>query len=269
VTTIDLTLTEPDAEQRRLHDQLRAAEAKLAAVRFLIGVANPCDVEPDHRLRPDHRPDATTATPSRSPSGSRRWARAKYQNDGDPRTSGPGFGLTVHPDALEAPLTWRKPRRVFVNSMSDLFHPDVPDDFIVHVWDVMAEPLSTLPGPHQAAPADGPRQWIACRPVGMPAPERLAGHVDRVRPVRVPRRPPARHARRGPVPVLEPLLGPLPSLDLTGIDWVIVGGESGPGARRSPRPVHRRRRRTETARTRTRQPIRHPPGRRVQLPRRR
>src|SRR5438477_7071638 len=54
---------------------------------------------------------------------------AKYQNDGDPRTSGPGFGVTCHDDALELPLRWRKPRRVFVNSMSDLFHPDVPDEF--------------------------------------------------------------------------------------------------------------------------------------------
>lgn len=54
---------------------------------------------------------------------------AKYQRDGDPRTSGPGFGLTVHEDVLAAPLHWRKPRRVFVNSMSDLFHPQVPDEF--------------------------------------------------------------------------------------------------------------------------------------------
>ena len=52
--------------------------------------------------------------------------QAKYQNDGDPRTSGPGFGLTIHPDALTIPLRWRKPRRVFVNSMSDLFHEAVP-----------------------------------------------------------------------------------------------------------------------------------------------
>lgn len=63
---------------------------------------------------------------------------AKYQHDGDPRTSGPGFGLTVHPDSLDAPLRWRKPRRCFVNSMSDLFHQDVPDEFIVRVFAVMA-----------------------------------------------------------------------------------------------------------------------------------
>jgi protein gp37 len=55
---------------------------------------------------------------------------AKYQNDGDPRTSGPGFGVTVHEGTLAAPLRWREPRVVFVNSMSDLFHGRVPASFI-------------------------------------------------------------------------------------------------------------------------------------------
>jgi protein gp37 len=63
---------------------------------------------------------------------------AKYQRDGDPKTSGPGFGLTVHPGALAAPLRRRKPTTFFVNSMSDLFHADVPDDFIAQVFGVMA-----------------------------------------------------------------------------------------------------------------------------------
>jgi len=63
--------------------------------------------------------------------------QAKYQRDGDPSTSGPGFGLTVHPDVLALPARWQKPRRIFVNSMSDLFHQDVPDGFIGQVWDVM------------------------------------------------------------------------------------------------------------------------------------
>ena len=63
--------------------------------------------------------------------------QAKYQRDGDPRTSGPGFGLTIHPDALNLPLHWRKPRRVFVNSMSDLFHEAVPDEYLCRVFDVM------------------------------------------------------------------------------------------------------------------------------------
>jgi protein gp37 len=64
---------------------------------------------------------------------------AKYQNDGDPRTSGPGFGITEHPDTRDAPLRWRKPRKVFVNSMSDLFHTGVSDEFIARVFAVMAD----------------------------------------------------------------------------------------------------------------------------------
>jgi protein gp37 len=62
---------------------------------------------------------------------------AKYQNDGDSRTSGPGFGVTVHEDALTEPLRWRKPRRVFVNSMSDLAHARVSDEAIARVFAVM------------------------------------------------------------------------------------------------------------------------------------
>ena len=64
--------------------------------------------------------------------------QAKYQRDGDPRTSGPGFGLTVHPDAVNLPLCWRKPRRIFVNSMSDLFHADVPTPWLADIFAVMA-----------------------------------------------------------------------------------------------------------------------------------
>jgi protein gp37 len=64
--------------------------------------------------------------------------QAKYQKDGDPRTSGPGFGISLHPDVLDRPLHWREPRKVFVNSMSDLFHKDVPDEFIACAFAVMA-----------------------------------------------------------------------------------------------------------------------------------
>ncbi len=63
---------------------------------------------------------------------------AKYQSDGDLRTSGPGFGVTTHPASLAAPFRWREPRLVFVNSMSDLFHARIPLDFIRQVFDVMA-----------------------------------------------------------------------------------------------------------------------------------
>ena len=61
----------------------------------------------------------------------------KYQNDGDPRTSGPGFGVTIHQDALSIPLRWREPRLVFVNSMSDLFHARIPVPFVRAVFEVM------------------------------------------------------------------------------------------------------------------------------------
>ncbi|MFG2412330.1 DUF5131 family protein [Streptomyces goshikiensis] len=64
--------------------------------------------------------------------------QAKYQSDGDPRTSGPGFGIATHADALTEPLRWKKPRKIFVNSMSDLFHARVPRDFLVQVFAVMA-----------------------------------------------------------------------------------------------------------------------------------
>jgi len=62
----------------------------------------------------------------------------KYQRDGDPRTSGPGFGLSVHSDVLGQPMRWREPRRIFVNSMSDLFHDQVPDRFVADVFAVMS-----------------------------------------------------------------------------------------------------------------------------------
>src|SRR6476659_770522 len=65
--------------------------------------------------------------------------QAKYQNDGDPRTSGPGFGLTLHPDTLDIPRSWTSPRVIFVNSMSDLFHNDVPEHYIRRVFEVIAD----------------------------------------------------------------------------------------------------------------------------------
>src|ERR1700723_2119183 len=64
---------------------------------------------------------------------------AKYEHDGDARTSGPGFALTLHPSTLSLPKSWRSPRTIFVNSMSDLFHPEVPLDYIRQVFDVMAQ----------------------------------------------------------------------------------------------------------------------------------
>lgn len=174
--------------------------------------------------------------------------QAKYQNDGDPRTSGPGFGLTVHPDALTIPLRWAKPRRVFVNSMSDLGHARVPADFLARVWAVMAitpqhtyQILSKRPHRLSRVLLDArfendvrERAWLANQPLRLgywPLPNVWMGtsiELDRYCPR-------ADSLRETPAAVrflsLEPLLGPLPSLDLTGIDWAIIGGESGSGAR--------------------------------------
>jgi protein gp37 len=151
----------------------------------------------------------------------------KYQRDGDPRTSGPGFGVTVHPSELETPKHWQRPRLIFVNSMSDLFHPRVPVQFIRQVFDVMAatpqhtyQILTKRPRRARAllrGREPGGNVWLG---VSIESDE----HVDR-----------ADLLREVPAAIrflsCEPLLGPLPSLDLTDIDWVIVGGESGPDAR--------------------------------------
>lgn len=148
----------------------------------------------------------------------------KYQNDGDPRTSGAGFGVTVHPQSLSQPYSWRSPRTVFVNSMSDLFHARVPVEFIQDVFRVMSEtPQHTY-------------QVLTKRPL------RARRLVDRlcwpenvwfgvsVEDASQLRR--VEHLREIPAAVrflsCEPLLGPLGDLDLSGIGWVIAGGESGP-----------------------------------------
>ena len=205
--------------------------------------------------------------------------QANYQKDGDPRTSGPGFGVTCHPHMLDIPLRWKKPRRIFVNSMSDLFHPDVPGDFIAQVFAVMAcapqhtfQVLTKRPQRMQQMLSDdgddnGDRlpfvamvelaimemldqgivepddEWPQFFPVPCSGPDELLpwplGNVwCGVSIENDTYRWRADHLRSTPAAVrfisAEPLLGPLPSLDLTGIDWLIVGGESGPNAR----PMH-------------------------------
>lgn len=151
----------------------------------------------------------------------------KYQRDGDPRTSGPGFGLSLHPDTLALPRGWRSPRLIFVNSMSDLFHPKVPVGYIRSVFDVIAGTpqhtyqLLTKRSKRLVALSDA-LDWPDNLWMGVSVEnERYAFRID--------------HLRYVPAAVrfisAEPLLGPLRDLDLTGVDWLIAGGESGPEAR--------------------------------------
>lgn len=157
----------------------------------------------------------------------RAMGQAKYQHDGDPRTSGPGFAVTLHPSDLDAPRSWTKPRRVFVNSMSDLFHPAVPVEFIRDVVTVIAE---TPQHTYQILTKRSHRLRRLGDQLSWPPNLWMGVSVESNRYLYR-----ADHLRSVPAAVrflsLEPLLGPLPDLDLSGIDWVIVGGESGPGAR--------------------------------------
>jgi len=138
-----------------------------------------------------------------------------------------GFDPTCHPSALKLPFSWKKPQRVFVNSMSDLFHEDVPAEFIERIFGVMKvahqHRFQILTKRHERMLELAPRLkwspniWMGVTVENSDCIER----IDALRAV-----PSAVHFLS-----LEPLLGPLPDLDLRSIDWVIVGGESGPGAR--------------------------------------
>jgi protein gp37 len=138
-----------------------------------------------------------------------------------------GFRVTLHEHMLNTPMTWKKPQMVFVNSMSDLFHEDVPFEFIERVFSVMclanehtfqvltkrADRLARL-APKLKWP---PNIWMGVSVENASVKTRIG------------------HLRKTPAAVkflsVEPYIGPLGILDLNGIDWVIVGGESGPGAR--------------------------------------
>ncbi|MBI2154812.1 MAG: phage Gp37/Gp68 family protein [Candidatus Rokubacteria bacterium] len=145
-------------------------------------------------------------------------ANARYRN---------GFDVTLQPDQLTLPLRWNRPRLIFVNSMSDLFHEAVQEDYIQRVFDVMvradwhvfqiltkrSERLATL-APHLPWPTN---IWQGVSVENASYTRRIA------------------HLRQVPAAVrflsVEPLLGPIPNLPLDGVHWVIVGGESGPGHR--------------------------------------
>jgi protein gp37 len=138
-----------------------------------------------------------------------------------------GFQITMHEGALELPLKWKKPQTIFVNSMSDLFHKDVPVEFVTRVFDVMCranwhryqiltkrsdrllELSPSLPWK--------PHIWMGVSVESL----RYVFRIEHLRKTRAAVK----------FLSLEPLLGPLPGLNLDGIDWVIVGGESGPGCR--------------------------------------
>jgi len=142
-----------------------------------------------------------------------------------------GFKLTLHPDVVEDPLKWKKPRVIFTTSMSDLFHPDIPLEYLRGVFDVMrradwhvfqvltkrSKRLATL-APKLPWPDN---VWMGVTVEN----EHYQYRID--------------HLRRVPAHVrflsMEPLLGPVRDLNLENIHWVIVGGESGPGAR----PMHK------------------------------
>ena len=153
----------------------------------------------------------------------KRMGQAKYQADGRPGSSGPGFAVTLHEQTLTEPLRWRSPRVVFVNSMSDLFHEEIPAEFIARVFEIMVQAeqhtfqvLTKREDRLAELAPDLP--WPANVWMGVSIENRRFIHrADRLREV--------------PASVrfisAEPLLGRLEGLNLAGIDWLIAGGESG------------------------------------------
>ena len=138
-----------------------------------------------------------------------------------------GFQVAEHPSVLKEPLRWSKPRLVFVNSMSDLFHKSVESRFIKATFEVMNRcPQHSFQvltkRPERALELDSDLNWARNIWLGVSIEsERWLGRLRSLRLTSAKTR----------FLSLEPLLGPLPQLDLSGVDWVIAGGESGPGAR--------------------------------------
>jgi protein gp37 len=144
-----------------------------------------------------------------------------------PKTFSNGFRLTLKPDTLDLPLHWRRPRFIFVNSMSDLFHADVPEPYIRDVFDIMVQSTQHT---FQILTKRAERLKRVARQ--LPWPENVwigvsvessafTWRIDYLRAVPAALR----------FVSAEPLLGLLPSLNLNGIDWLIAGGESQPGCR--------------------------------------
>lgn len=144
--------------------------------------------------------------------------QTKYQN---------GFKLTLHPDTLELPLHWKKPQRIFVNSMSDLFHHDVPEEYIQKVFATMGKAHW-----HQFQVLTKRSGRLLAMSERLPWPSNVWMGVSVESALYKTR---IDHLRRTGATIkflsLEPLIEDLGEICLNGIDWVIVGGESGPGAR--------------------------------------
>ena len=138
------------------------------------------------------------------------------------------FKLTIQPEALEAPLLWKQPRVIFVNSMSDLFHKDVPVPYIKRCFEVMEEASQHT---FQVLTKRPDRLAEICDELPWPSNVWMGTSIENqeyVSRVACLRKAPA-HVRFLSV---EPLLGPIPRLPLKGIHWVIVGGELGPALAR-------------------------------------
>jgi protein gp37 len=151
----------------------------------------------------------------------------RLQAMGQPRYRD-GFKVTLQPDVVDLPSRWKKPRVIFVNSMSDLFHVDVPDEFIRRCFAVMNRNLRhtfqvLTKRPERVVELSDSLTWTENIWIGTSV--ESADYSWRSQAIAAVKRAAIRFLS------VEPLLGPIPRLPLTNIDWVIVGGESGPGAR--------------------------------------
>ena len=174
----------------------------------------------------------TTGCTKISPGCAHCWAeRMAWRLKGmDQKRYTRGFKVTTHEDLLEKPLHWAKPRLVYVSFMGDLFHDGVPEEFITRVFEVMARAPQhrfhvLTKRPERLADMSPRLPWPANVWAGATVED--AAHAYRTDQLR-------QTGAAVKFLVLEPLLGPVDALDLTGIGWVILGGESGPGAR----PLH-------------------------------
>lgn len=138
-----------------------------------------------------------------------------------------GFAVRTHSGSLFLPLSWKKPQIIFVNSMSDLFHEEVPDEFIFRVFEVMEKAswhrFQVLTKRSERLASLSPQlKWLPHIWMGVTV--ESDRHINRIEELR-------KTGAAVKFLSMEPLLSDFPELDLTGIDWVIAGGESGPGAR--------------------------------------